>query len=68
MKDEKLNVEEWHTTTYGTNGLLICCCECGREMEETIGNHYPPLEYESEKYNRRCSTCLERDGIYVTAY
>jgi len=65
MKDEKLNLHPWHTTTYGTNGLLISCSACGADMEETVGGHYPPLEYERDKYNRHCSSCLEcYEGIY----
>ena len=46
----------------GTNGICIYCKSCGAEFEETCQGNYPPLEYEDEKYSRRCQNCINRYG------
>ena len=58
---EKLDLNPWEPTMYGTNGLLISCRSCGREMEETVDGEYNPIEYEHEKYDRKCRHCLKID-------
>jgi hypothetical protein len=42
----------------GSNGIVICCSECGSEFEETCNGKYPPLQYEHERYNRLCLRCI----------
>jgi len=61
MKEE----EELILMTYEKgNGLLIYCSDgdCYAEFEETANGYYPPIKYESDKYNRKCSNCLKRLG------
>ncbi len=43
----------------GSNGIVICCRSCGREIEETDGGFYSPLQYENEKFERQCSHCRD---------
>lgn len=43
----------------GSNGIIICCRSCGREIEETDGGFYSPVQYENEKFERQCSQCRD---------
>jgi len=56
MKEEKLKANSYN----GRNGIMICCKSCGYEFEETDNGYYKPIEYESEKYERKCEQCREK--------
>lgn len=43
----------------GRNGIIVSCCSCGREFEETDNGHYPPIQFERERYDRQCSHCRD---------
>ena len=43
----------------GSNGIIICCRSCGREIEETDGGFYSPVQFENEKFERQCSQCRD---------
>ena len=43
----------------GSNGIIICCRSCGREIEETDGGFYSPVQFENEKFERQCSNCRD---------
>jgi hypothetical protein len=58
MEDNQTQEPELFLMPYGGgNGIIIYCRCCGREMEETVNGHYPPIRYESDKYNRKCQPC-----------
>ncbi len=44
------------------NGIVIICRTCGADFEETCEGNYPPLEYEDERYSRRCKRCVDYYG------
>lgn len=44
------NGNSWH-------GIIIVCKSCGVEFEETDNGYYKPIEYEEERFNRKCKIC-----------
>ena len=57
-KPYTIHNDVWHTYPYnGHNGIMICCCSCGKDIEETDNGYYQPIVYEHEKYERQCSQC-----------
>lgn len=40
------------------NGIVILCKYCGSEFEETCEGNYEHIEYEEDKYDRYCKSCL----------
>ncbi len=56
-KKEKIQAD-WYN---GSNGIVICCKSCGTEFEETDQGHYSPIEFEHERYDRKCKQCRYYD-------